>query len=115
MGVDYYQCDGCDNGYRDDSEYACFCDCGSKFCNSVCGKLQNYYSFEDLERQKVDENDPRWEELENGLNHIDKDKPITCCICRKEKYNHYVLFHALLRHYNITEEDAFEIYKKQED
>ena len=115
MSVDYSQCDGCDRGYRDDSDCCVTCDCGSSFCYRKCGKLDNYYSFEDLEKQKVDEEDPRWEELENGHNHTDKSKPITCCICRKEKYNHYVLLQALLRHYSLTEEDAFEIFKKQND
>lgn len=115
MGVDYLQCDGCSSGFRDDSDYCVTCDCGSMFCNKICGKLENYYSFRDLEKQKVSDDDPRWEELENGHNHLDKSKPITCCICRKERYNHHVLLQALLQHFNLTEEEAFEIYRNQKD
>ena len=116
MGVDYLQCDGCSSGFRDDDDYSVYCDCGSTFCTKNCGKLDNYYTYRDLQKQPdVKEDDPRWEELDNGHNHIDKSKPITCCICRKEKYNHYVLLQALLQHYNLTEADAFEIYKNQKD
>lgn len=119
MGVDYLQCSGCDRGYRDDSEYCATCDCGSSFCHKECGALENYYSFDDLEKDdpkgEKPDYDQLYDDLENGYNAKDKTKPITCCICRKERSNHYVLFQALLQHYNITEADAFEIYKNQKD
>ena len=110
MGVDYYKCDGCGRGYRDDSEYACFCNCGSMFCSEQCGKLENYAVLEEQ-----DEGDPRYQDWIDGNCQIDKDKPITCCICRKESYNEQVLLYALLQHYGITKEQAVEIYKKQKD
>lgn len=99
MGVDYYQCDSCNTGYRDDSEYACCCDCGGIFCSDICGKLTNFtYEYD-----------------ENGAdgNAIDAAVPITCVLCRFQKATDFGLLEALLKHYNITRADAFEIYKKQ--
>ena len=49
MGVDYYQCQSCDTGYRDDSDYACYCDCGGNFCHKDCGKLDNYEVLDDID------------------------------------------------------------------
>lgn len=97
MGVDYYSCAGCSFGFRDDDERVSYCECGNHFCNSECGKLQNYGD---------------WNE-ETESHRVYDDLDITCKICRKETANDYVLFEALLAHYSITREDAFEIYKKQ--
>lgn len=99
MGVSYYSCSGCDWGYRDDSEYVCTCDCGSSFHSRDCGKLQNYCD---------------WNE-ETESHRIDDYKDITCKICRKETENDYVLLRALLKHYNLTREQAFQIYKNQKE
>jgi len=104
MGVDYYQCDGCDTGYRDDSEYACGCDCGGMFCSDICGKLTNFtYDFEDED----EDGDP------GKGNAIDASAPITCVLCRAERATDFGLLSALLKHYKLTREEAFEIYKKQ--
>lgn len=108
MGVDYYQCDSCNLGYRDDSDTACSCDCGSMFCRHKCGKLENWAEMEEPE-----EDDPKYQAWLNGNCRIDMDKPTTCVICRKEKENDRVLLYALFEHYGITRDQAFEIYKKQ--
>jgi hypothetical protein len=122
MGVDYLKCDGCDNGYRDDSEYCCSCDCGSSFCRLGCGKLENYfnpYLLDENNGRRIevneDENSPRWEEWDNGNYVIDDKTPITCVICRKESHNDYVLLQALLKHFNLTKAQAVKIYKGQKD
>lgn len=99
MGVSYYSCSGCGDGFRDDSEYVCYCDCGSTFHSLECGKLQNYCDWN--------------EEFES--HRINNDRDITCVICRKEVANEHVLLHALLKHYNITGEQAFQIYKNQKE
>ncbi len=43
----------------------------------------------------------------------DFDKGGKCCICRKEVATPYILLHALLRHFKLTEEQAFEIWKNE--
>ncbi len=102
MGVDYYQCDHCSFGFRDDSDYCVWCDCGAKFCHADCGVLTNFH-------YEYDEGDP-----ERG-NAIIKGVPITCVLCRLEGANERGLLEALLKHLSITREQAFEIYKKQND
>lgn len=97
MGVSYYECAGCEIGYRDDGEHVCYCDCGSGFHSRECGKLQNYGDWND----------------ETESSRIDNDRNISCKICRKETENDYVLLRALLKHYNITRDQAFQIYKSQ--
>lgn len=98
MGVDYYQCDSCGRGFRDDSEYCAYCDCYNKFCTSKCGKLENY-------KDEYDEDD--------GGNRIDPDKDVTCVICRNEKYTDYTLLKAVLQHFNITREQAINIWRSE--
>lgn len=119
MGVDHYSCDGCSCGYPDDSDYICSCDCGSGFCSFQCGKLENYFNPWNPYFQKkgpaIEDDDPRHDKWEEGDYSIDKNKPITCAVCRKEKENDWVLLCALLRYYKITREEAIEIWKKQED
>jgi hypothetical protein len=100
MGVDYYQCDSCDRGYRDDSEYAASCDCGGMFCSDTCGELENFtYEYDE----------------EDGKGHaVDASRPITCVLCRLQKATDFGLLAALLKHYGLTRDEAFEIYKKQQ-
>jgi hypothetical protein len=99
MGVDYYTCANCDFGYRDDSEYACFCECGNNYCRKDCGKLENYQDYS----EETDDNE------ENC--RIDKSLPITCVICRKEKSTDYAILEALLKHFKITRKQAEKIWK----
>jgi len=99
MGVDYHDCDGCSFGYADIDERIAYCECGSTFCNLECGNLSNYGEYNEITK-----------------NHrIDDNLEITCKICRKETANDHVLFYALLKHFSLSWEDAFEIYKKQKD
>lgn len=99
MGVNYYTCSGCDIGYRDDSEYCAYCDCGNGFCSAECGGLKNYGEWKD--------------KIESHA--IDPEVDITCKICRKEAANDYVLLQTLLKHFCLTKEDALDIYKNQKD
>lgn len=104
MGVDYYECDSCTLGFRDDSDYCAYCQCGCKFCSVKCGNLDNYREeYEETEDNEFYQGDP-----------IDPNKPITCVICRKEKHTVYGLLQALLTHFNITEEDAIKIWKNED-
>jgi hypothetical protein len=41
------------------------------------------------------------------------DDIMDCCICRKDKANDYILLEALLRHFNLTREQALEIWQKE--
>lgn len=89
MGVDYYQCQSCKLGYRDDSDYATYCDCGGNFCSKECGKVTNL-----KEQNDYTEND-----YESGDFRIDKTLDVTCVLCRKEQITDYILLNALLKHY----------------
>lgn len=110
MGVDYYECDGCALGFRDDSDYCAWCECGSKFHTVQCGKLQNYQILDEL-----DEDDPRYDDYVNGEHRIDMNQPITCVICRKEKHTPYILLQALLKHFNLSEKEAVKIWRGQKE
>jgi len=109
MGVDYLQCDGCQTGYRDDSDYACYCDCGNSFCSKECGKLDNY--LDPATQEEPEEDDPAYQDFLDGECHIDKTKPITCVVCRYESHTDYVLLEAVIKHFNITKEIAINIWK----
>jgi hypothetical protein len=106
MGVDYYQCAGCTTGYRDDSDYACYCDCGNNFCHQDCGELDNFtYEYDEGE-------DKDGEPTGQGNGYaVEKGKPITCVICRHEKYTDYTLLEAVIKHFNITKEIAINIWR----
>lgn len=110
MGVDYYECDSCDFGFRDDSEYCAYCECGAKFCSVKCGKLHNYR--EEYEEVAGDDDDDSDHDHYRG-DRLEETQPITCVICRKEKHTPYILLQALLKHFNITEKEAVKIWKGQ--
>src|SRR5271165_4308841 len=97
MGVDYYQCDACGFGFRDDSDYCVWCECGAKFCSESCGEMDNYSEWNDVEQ----------------TNRFDLNKDITCVCYRKEHATSDMLLGALLEHYSITRDQAIEIWKKQ--
>lgn len=99
MGVYYHDCAGCVFGYADIDERIAYCECGSTFCSIECGKLFNHGEYDEVTKNY----------------RIDDNLGITCKICRKEAVNDYVLFCALLKHFSLSREDAFEIYKKQKD
>lgn len=106
MGVDYYQCAGCTIGFRDDSDYCAWCECGNCFCNVKCGKLENYQVLDEL-----DEDDPRYDDYVNGEHRIDMSKDITCVICRNESYTDYTLLEAVCKHFRITRDQAVNIWR----
>lgn len=95
MGVDYYQCANCNFGFRDDSDYCAWCECGNCFCSVECGKLSNYGEYN---------------ELHEG-HRIDDNLDITCVICRNETYTEQTLLAAVLEHFNITREQAINIWR----
>lgn len=95
MGVDYYQCTGCSRGFRDDSEYCVFCECGNCYCSEECGKLDNY---------------KEWNE-ETDSHRVDLEKDVTCTVCRNENYTDYTLLEAVCKHFNITRNQAVDIWR----
>lgn len=97
MGVDYLQCASCSFGFRDDSDYCAYCECGNSFCSVNCGDLSNYGEYND-ERQ---------------THRIDDNVDITCVICRNESFTDYTLLEAVLKHFNITREQAIKIWEAQ--
>lgn len=113
MGVDYLQCDSCQRGYRDDSDYACYCDCGNSFCHKDCGKLNNYLDW--ATREEPEEDDPDYQDYLDGVCRIVKSQPVTCVICRYEQYTDYILFESLLKHFKITRDQAIDIWKAEKD
>ena len=106
MGVDYFECESCNLGFRDDSDYCIWCECGCGFCSIQCGRVQN--CLENYIEGEDDESQDRY----RG-DRIDLDKPVTCIICRAEKYTTYTLFQALLDHFNLTKEQAIDIWRAQ--
>ncbi len=88
MGQSYFTCDVCDHGFSDHDENHTSCECGAHFCSKGCAIF-----FEDF-----------GEDEDNS----------TCVICRKEKATDKILLNALLKHYKITQNQAFEIYRDQE-
>lgn len=103
MSLIYVTCESCQLNYNFEGEYTCECDCGRFFCTEKCGIISNYKPY--------DEND----EDTYTPNRVNKDLSITCAICRHEKFNDFVLFEALMRHYNLTKSQVIEIWKNQKD
>jgi hypothetical protein len=87
MGVDFYTCAHCGYNFPDCGDFF-GCECGEHFCDSKCGD------------RKVDE---------------ENEDISTCRLCRKDSATDNNLLHALLAHFNITYDQAMEIYRKQEE
>ena len=104
MSRDYDKCDKCDYGM--DTECLIYCDCGNKFCNVKCGKIENYKAEEDYTDDDEDD--------EATYHRIDKSKPITCSICRREYCTDYILLNWMLKHFNLTKTEAKKLWKKEE-
>ncbi len=94
MGVDYFTCAICGYNFPDCGEFVS-CDCGEHFCSWDCGRTD--YTIYNEKGEPTEE---------------DGDK-CTCVICRKEDANNDILFEALLKHFNLTREQALEIWEKQ--
>lgn len=89
MGVDYYECNKCGCGFRDDSDYCIYCSCGSHFCDESCA-------------------DPVYNETERKQGYY--LEPESCCVCRNEHCTDYGLLQFLLGHFNISRGDAEKLY-----
>jgi len=88
MGIDYYTCAKCSDNFPDCSNHA-YCEkCENFFCSNDCARLK-----------PIDE-----EESEDNTN---------CCLCRKEHVTDYDLLYFLLKHCNLTKEDAINLYKDE--
>ena len=95
MSISYYRCSGCNSTYREDEGDRC--DCDYKFCDAECGVLHNYGEWNN----------------DTESHRIDDDEDISCKICRMEYASNNTLFETLLKHFNITRKQAFDIYKDQ--
>jgi hypothetical protein len=91
MSIDYFSCAVCGKSFPDCSSYCRSCDgCGNWLCSDKCAKL--------LPVSEDNDND-------------EKD----CCICRDEIASDSRLLECLLHHFNITKEQAIEIWQKEKD
>lgn len=89
MGVDYYQCNFCDTGFRDDSDYCVYCNCGAHYCCKNCAK-------------------PKYELIEDGDDSY--EQCISCVVCRNQHCTDYALLMFLLEHFSLSKEKAIEMY-----
>jgi hypothetical protein len=93
MGIDYYTCQKCERNFPDCSYYFTCTGCEVMFCSDACGG-------------RVVE-----EESEDGHDYND----ITSCVmCRMETATSDDLLKFLLKHFNLTRDQAMEIYRKSE-
>lgn len=99
MGVDYYECNKCGFGFRDDSEYCVYCDCGAHFCSKDCANPTYETRIEKL-KEFGSERDYEYEAC------------ISCCVCNNEHCTDYALLQFLLGHFNISIDEAKELYFK---
>lgn len=90
MGVDFYACDNCGETFCDAGDYF-RCDCGDKFCSTECGGSET-----------TDADDT-----------IDDEEVISCIHCRRESATASDLLYFMLKKYNLTYEEALEMYKKE--
>lgn len=84
MGIDFYTCVICKSNFPDCGDYSECEECENMFCGRKCANLKPL--------------------------ELNEDK-YNCCICRKEEADDSILLYALLRHYNITRDDAMKIWK----
>lgn len=88
MGVDFYTCAFCQRTFPDCGPYFnCFC--GEHFCTPACGG-----------RQYIDP--------EAGV-----EEYTSCVLCRVEEVTNRDMLTFLLKHFNLTYDEAFELYKKE--
>lgn len=102
MSADYYQCARCEAGGDYSDDYNIACECGNVFCTIRCGKLDNA--------------EPEFRRDSNGVEHyqgdrIDESRPVTCVVCRYEHHTDYVLLQALIKHFNLTQEQVINIWR----
>jgi hypothetical protein len=103
MGVDFYTCANCSRNFPDCGNYY-FCEeCSNQFCSNKCADPQPL-DEEEGEDENNDENDDDYDNTR-----------YSCCICRKEEANDYILLEALLRHFKISRADALKIWQDEKD
>jgi hypothetical protein len=93
MGVDYYTCHNCERNFPDCMKFFTCTGCESHFCSDACGG------------KKVEE------ESEDGHSYNDLT---SCFLCRKEIATEHDLLLFVLKHFNITREQAMELYRNGE-
>jgi hypothetical protein len=82
--------------YVSDSKEYFYCNCHKLFCSNECGVM-------------------KYKDMEKTIKGKTCIKTIeTCKYCRLESATNNDLFDALLKHYRISREDAFDIWKKQQ-
>lgn len=91
MSVDYYQCHKCRTGFRDDSPYCIYCECGAQFCSGECAE-------------------PVLEWVPDGDPDDQYEQCVSCCVCRTEHCTQYTLLNFLLEQLNLTYEEAKKLY-----
>lgn len=90
MGVDYYACNFCNTGFRDDSEYCVYCGCGAHFCCEDCAK-------------------PKYELVKDKYGYEYKEC-VSCVVCRNQYCTDHALLKFLLEHFSLSKEKALEMY-----
>lgn len=96
MGVDFYACHHCGDTFCDAGYYFSCEGCGEFYCSNECGAKQTAE-----EPENYDDN-PSWEDQ------------TTCRYCRVEAVSSTDLLHFLLKKFGLTEDQATEMYKKEE-
>ena len=94
MGVDFYTCAICEYNFPDCGDYVTCEECYNHFCSDECASLKPI--------QTSDE-----EEFNEDLT--------SCCLCRKEVANDYILLGVLLRHYNLTKEQVLDLWRQEKN
>lgn len=97
MGVDFYTCENCGYNFPDCGSYFSCSGCDARFCSNECGGRQV------IEEESEDEVDDE---------HYHEELT-SCVLCRKETATSHELLHFLLGHFNITYEQAMELYRKE--
>lgn len=93
MGIDYYTCFGCERAFPDVIAYHNCEECGNIYCSTKCAKPELIESVED-----------------------DSDEERTSCVyCRDEIITDTDILSAVLQHFNISKEEALELYKKSRE
>ena len=91
MGVDYYTCAACDETFADCSYYFTCSECETMFCSDKCGGKQIVKTDPDGKRYNDD---------------------TSCVMCRKEDAKPYKLLSFILAHFNMTYDQAMDLYRK---
>ena len=94
MGVDFYTRAICEYNFPDCGDYVTCEECYNHFCSDECASLKPI--------QTSDE-----EEFNEDLT--------SCCLCRKEVANDYILLGVLLRHYNLTKEQVLDLWRQEKN